>query len=215
MKQTFILTLFIYAFSIGCSKRDNEFIAPTESRINMANVNQAAVQQVASFTATKLKTAYRLLNDDEKAFFWQYRLSVMKETPGLSNEQTAYLNKLSGYLVPSLFKLGTKENTAFKAQQVQELVLNGNKLFTKNALKFIMAGRTFSKIPLTGRLATSAVQDDEAAACNCNLGSKLGDDCTQVWWPQVCGTGSGCRESTLGCGAFYLFNCNGLCRDII
>jgi hypothetical protein len=176
----------------------------------MANVDQAAVQQVAGFKSAKQRTAYCLLNDDEKAYFWQYKLSVMKETPGLNNVQLTYLNNLSGLLVPSLFKTGTKENKTFKKQQLQELEQNGLKIFTHDALKFILAGKTFSKIPL-GRLSFPAKPDSSGGSCDCNIGSMA--DCLGGGWPTVCDV-SGCSASTFGCGAFGIFNCNGNCRDV-
>ena len=202
MKKSLIIVLGIVLF-ISCKKEE------LASKTSIPDViNKSAVSQIINMTESDQKTAYRLLNNHEKAYLWNNKFLNFKSNELLNKEQENFVNDLIALIKPDLFVVDSKSNIEFRTTLVKKISATAKKLFgTGNAQNLLASISSNGRGTITPNLVGDG---GELNKCKCSTESNYCDPLA----PCDEQTDSVCKHTTFGCGALLLFSCNGKCRPV-
>lgn len=197
MKQKLLLfaTLAITLLS-SCKKN--------EAHENDNNIDHAAVQQVLNNPNENLqRSMFRLLNSAEKSAVWQQKYQDLLKRSDLSLEQRDFVKSLSKYVSNSKvfskeYRNTTNENMegGFRTKAIT--------LFGESNALLILAS-------LQNEVLLSR-NEPELPDCRCSTSS---DYCVPIPTDVKCRVSAWCQSLSSGCGTFWSYSCDGLCRNAI
>ena len=205
-----ISSLLIY----GCRKVE----IPKSGLSRPQEIDYEKVNAVQSMQLQEGKLAYRLLNESEKSIFWTAMIdNFLFRNPVLSLEARSLVTSLVSHIKPEIFRINSNENILFKDQFVPNWLTKAEKLLNTDLITALAYGPVNKIHSPYENLKTSPTP---SPSCACNLGSRY--DCAKttvhvgtngLWYEEVRGAcvnaGNECTVSTLGCGFFWLYSCNG------
>lgn len=190
----------------------------TNDEIKSNDINEARIASVLSEKNTDAqKSMYRMLSKEDKQALWINKLDSLITDKNLNETQTKLLTGLRSQLTVSIFddNSNNDQREVFKNVYIPYFIKEAQEIFSKDYIY-----NNFYEIqnyPKTLAMSTSNnglnnrsgdIGIGGETACTCNVGSMVscgsGISCRQPLW-------EGCTSTTSGCGAFWVYSCNGMC----
>lgn len=177
-----------------------------ENETNYEQINNLTQSKIDQIYLTKVKNEQRkifsMLNKNEKLLFWEQDLNKKIKSLSLDEKQSKLLNKIKKKLNADIFDIDSPKNAYFTTIEVPKILTELNLVFSKEEI-----GNLFYDVA-SARL----MYQDEKKDCDCNRNST--SSC--VWLrPDTCESNENtCKETTSGCGFFWAYSCNGVCKPI-
>lgn len=164
----------------------------------LATVNQLPysleLEDLAGLTSVEAKVAFNQLDPQNRADLWRQHILAQMESSDWTEDQLNVLSRAVEMISPELFELkkGDLEWETVARAPVEELEKSALQVFTEEEFSIIF-------LHLGGEWSDPVEMADK---CNCNIG---------YWGNCWSCHQSGCQSVIIGCGALWLWPCNGSC----
>lgn len=220
MKKTIFYPLFMFVmFFMSCKKED---IKP-DSAYNSDLLNE--VEKLETNSAAQ-KLAFKDLTPNEKYQLWKNQIEYYK-LQKFNSEQIHQLDILLDFLNPEIFTIGYDKSklARFEIQFVPQALKSFNKLVLFKIMTEIHSNEYVTNF--TQSISSNQLLNNndnviksftlgtppKLPACYCAMNSPI-DYCSSGLVNYYACSISTCSDpSTYGCGLFFAWSCNGLCRE--
>ncbi|MCF6294331.1 MAG: bacteriocin fulvocin C-related protein [Flavobacteriaceae bacterium] len=191
MKNYYVLFVFMISI-VFQSCETSEFDSLETSSIDIVKI-----QSVIDLSGDEQRVAFRLLNNESKAFLWKKKINNVLKSQNLTAIQKKLVVELQTYIKASLYNTGSKEYF-----ELDEKVKNWASKIEEHFVKeqIVNYFTTLSELNVTN--GGPVFEGDNNCACNTSE-----DYC--LW--STCDSGLECETSYTGCGILWASPCNGLC----
>lgn len=181
----------------------------------LTSCENESTNQPTDFTVAKINQIYQtnskteqrkmlsMLDKNEKLFFWNQNIKKKLKRSDFNNKQIIIINKFIESLNENIFDEDSPENAYFKNITVPRYLTELKDNFTQNEIEDL-----FYRVDLQSRdiIYEGGDKDD----CDCNRNSLV--SCTALR-PENCKKNENtCEELFSGCGFWYAYACNGICK---
>lgn len=218
MRHLCFCGIILFALCISCSKEKSQASQPASS------VDYGLIKDVEQLNGqtVAIKLAVRMLNPQEKAVLWQRQLGFYLEAD-LNKDQKTYLTQVRNFITAQLFE--DNSNLSSTYQSLEQLEEKGRQLFELPLLSNIVTNihteqfciesvkKGHLNVPasnVTSSASSKAVVTpdlDNPPSCTCSGADDWCGSSTFCQWTSP----ATCKTSTLGCGLFGMFSCDGTC----
>lgn len=212
----FFLLAFIF-FTTNCSKDiNNEVFSCDPNEDQWAHENYETLSKITGtelrkLTAEKQVVAFRTLSSSRKADIWKERFSELLLLTW-SEKEKKHLTYLSDSINEKWFEINSNENKLYKlglhSRMKDWTLYSRDSLGWSKELVFSVACRLDTPISSNNYLLESqlvAQPPSDEPSCKC---SSWDDWCSGT---SSCDSNKDCKETALGCGLLWMYDCDGLC----
>lgn len=198
-----LVSIGIIIFLIACKKEEQ-----SQKQLEQNLINENAISQIINLPEGEQKSVYRLLNNHEMAYLWLSKIESFKGAELLSKDQELFINDLLSIIKAELFVINSESNIEFRKIKGKNISASAQRLFGfENAKKLLATLSAFKKKSVTPNVVDPG-EEPGTKKCKCSSESNYCDPLAACDEKEE----SVCKHTTMGCGALWLYSCNGLCR---
>ncbi len=202
MKKQSITLMFFALLIIGCNKQKTELDVSTLGK--NAEINKSVVRQIVTMSESEQKTAYKLLNEYEKAYVWNNKMIELLNKNSFNPEQVEFIKKIQSQITSELFISNSQKNNDFKREFAKTGYEKSVLLFGAELAKNIITSISNKNNPVS--------QLEESGVPKCKCSSEYPSYCSGNQWCFEVTDKTICSATLLGCGPLWLFSCDGKCK---